>query len=316
MRISIDICAYLDYMTGMPRLNIYLPDDVYDLASKWRSSANLSEICARAIKDEFHAADAYRAPGTLLNTFTPAGKLETELAEKLGLFEVHIVDTPTDYTRLRDDIGKIAAAYIDRQICDGSYLAIAGGRQMWCVVRNLSPRRVRATITALGMHQVDPELLHAHPNTLATLLWLLYSPRSQAHVVDAIQRAERWPADPQAKTSPTYFVLSSCSPFDPQSSFARLLGAEVVTSLKERRVSGDYAYVFFDNDGNEIELPIAAPHFRLSGHTLRTMSSRSDVRTILVAGGDKKMGSIRATIKAGFCNMLVTDNETAQRLLE
>ena len=42
----------------MPRLNIYLPAEVYELADRARESANLSEICARAIRDELEAAGA------------------------------------------------------------------------------------------------------------------------------------------------------------------------------------------------------------------------------------------------------------------
>jgi|GEM_PF-5826880 len=299
----------------MPRLNIYLPDDVYELASKWRNSANLSEICAQAIRDEFNAVEESRTFSRSLAKIRPPTDLEALLASRFDLHEVVISDAPNGPNDLRDAIGKAASGYIDKSICDGSLVAIAGGRQIWCAVQHLSPRRVRSTITALGMHQADPQLLHAHPNTLATLMWLLYSPRSQAHVVGAQPNPNPWLGALPTKTHPTYFVFSSCSSFVADSPFAKLLGPELVVQLLEHNVFADYAYTFFDASGKEIDIPLPGDQFRLPASLLRTLSARSDARTVLIAGGEDKFGAIRTTLTTKLCNSLITDPETGRHLL-
>lgn len=300
----------------MPRLNVYLPQEIYDLADKWRDSANLSEICARAIRDELDAAEAHRTASTLLDGLRSPTQREQALAEKYGLQDVLIVDTPIGEGQLRETLGRAAARYLDREICDGALVAIAGGRQMWCTVRNLSPRRVRATITALGLHHADPKLLHAHPNTLTTLLWLLYSPRSEAHVIGAGDSAGLWSEMLPARDHPSYFVISSCAKFDQDSSFANLLGQNTVDALLKHDVAGDFGYVFLDSAGNVVPILLAGPQFMLSGQLLANLSRRNDTRTLLVAGGPEKLAVMSKVLMARLCNSLITDSETALRLLD
>jgi DNA-binding transcriptional regulator LsrR (DeoR family) len=299
----------------MPRLNIYLPSDVYELADKWRGSANLSEICARAIRDELDAAEGQRAALTLLSAFRPASPLEAALAERFSLAEALVVETPAGHAELREALGQAAAAYLDRNIADGAHLAIAGGRQSWCVVRNLAPRRVRAEITALGLHQADPQLLHVHPNTLTTLLWLLYSPRSTAHLVGA-DTVSPWSETLPPRETVRYFVVASCAPFDRRSRLAALLGQPAIDALGARGVVGDFAYLFFDRDGEIVPVPAAVPQSIIPAPALRDLARREDARILLVAGGDEKRDAMRRTLALGVCNMLVTDRDTAEHLLE
>ncbi len=300
----------------MPRLNIYLPDDIYELANRWRDRSNLSEICASAIKDELNAAEGSRAYSKVLSRIRPPTKFETALLRKFELSDILIADETINADNLRDTLGKAAADYINQNVCDGSLLAVAGGRQMWCMVQYLSPRRVRSTIFALGMHQADPQLLHVHPNTIVTLMWLLYSPRSQAHLVGSKLNSNPWLDQLPAKPYASYFVISSCSRFEENSPFGQLLGNDIAKSLTRQNVVGDYAYVFFNRSGQEVELPQSVDQFRLSATNLRDLSNRSDARTILVAGGDTKLSIIRAALKCKLSNTLITDQHTADKLLE
>jgi DNA-binding transcriptional regulator LsrR (DeoR family) len=300
----------------MPRLNIYLPDDVYDLANRWRDSRNLSEICARAIRDELGAAEDGRSFSRVLEKVRPPADVELALKDAFGLRDVRVVETPTDTNVLRDSIGRAAADYLDASVCDGTLLGVAGGRQTWAVVQHLSPRQIRSTICAFGIHRADPQLLHVHPNTLATLLWLLYSPRSEAHVVGARPSPNLWTDLPAPQPVARYFVLSSCSPFNPNSPFGRLVGAEMSSALIEHKVIGDYAYVFFTENEEEFELAPAADEFRLSANLLKTLSKREDARTMLIAGGADKLKVMRAALTKKLCNTLITDRSTAQQLLQ
>ena len=242
--------------------------------------------------------------------------MERELASRYGLFEVLVSEAPNRGVEdVRENLGVVASAYLNRHLCDDSLLAIGGGRQMWCVVRNLTPRQVRTTITGLGVQQNDPQVLHAHANTLITLMWLLYSPRTKAQLVGE-DLDEIWRVDLPASDYPKYFVIGSCDGFDAQCHLARLLGEEISQSLLKRNVSGDFLYQFFDEDGHLTPTPPLEQKSILSAELLRRLSQRGDARVILVAGGEEKLDIIKFVLKAGLCNVLVTDLATAHTLAE
>ena len=300
----------------MARINISLPDELYSQTLKWRRGLNFSEICARAIRQELEAAENHRSAPNLLSGRQPAGSLEAMLAERFGLAEVSIAESPSNPSELRETLGRLAAAYLDQRLCDDSRLAIAGGRQTWCLVRNLSPRQVRVIITALGICQNDPRVLNAHANTLTTLLWLLYSPRSEAHLVGAEALDKIWQPDLPPVDYPSYFIMGSCSPFKATSPFAELLGEEAAQRLLGRGVCGDFLYNFFDTNGDLVSHASEQHNSILSAELLRMLCRREDARVILVAGGADKLPTIRIVLEAKLCNVLITDLETAEQLLE
>lgn len=314
---------FLDYahtasilLLPMGRLNIYVPDEVHRLAARWRGAINLSEVCARALREELQAAESGRAAGRLAGVLRSASARERGVARRFRLADVVICDEPTVDADRRDVLGQSAADYVDRVLSDGALMAVCGGRQMWSVVRNVSPRSVRVTMTASGFGQSDPTVLHAHPNTLVTLLWLLFSPKAQAHLVGARAAAKLWNAALARKEGDTVqlVVLASCASFDASSPLAGLLEREDAAELARRKADADFAYTFLSKSGSIVPFAPSGPHFVLDAETLRRLSARRDARVVLVAGGRDKERVMRAVLEHRLCNTLITDAATAQRL--
>lgn len=302
----------------MARLNISIPDNLYELTLKWRSRVNLSEVCARALQQELEALEFHRTVGELFSTLRTPTKLENEIILRYGLSEALLSDASPDPAKIRETLGELAANYLNRYLCDDSLLAVGGGRQMWCVVRNLKPRQLKITITGLGVGQNDPRVLHAHSNTLTTLLWLLFSPRADARIVggDELNIDSIWKSDLPSADYPKYFVVGSCGPFEESCHLAPLLGQEATRYLLSRNVCGDFLYQFFSTEGELVPVPPLKHDSILSADLLRRMSKRADSKIILVAGGSEKLRTIRFTLEAGLCNVLITDSATAQHLLD
>ena len=302
----------------MARLNISIPDDLYDLSLKWRSRLNLSELCARVLRQELEALEFHRNVGELFSALRPPSNLENELTARYGLREAVVSEASPSNGDAREILGEIAAKYLNRYLCDESLLAIGGGRQMWCVVRNLHPRQLKVTITGLGIGQNDPRILHAHSNTLTTLLWLLFGPRAEAQIVggEELDVNSIWRNDLPTASYPKYFVIGSCGPFDGNCHLARLLEDQATKYLLSRNVCGDFLYQYFDAEGELVLPPPLKHHSILSSDLLYGMSKRADSKIILVAGGSEKLRIIRFTLKAGLCNVLITDSETAKQLLD
>ncbi len=300
----------------MARLNVYLPDELYELADRWRGTLNLSEICARALREEISAADSSRVTVNLSSIVRKRSTIEDRLLNTFDLQETLVVDASTKGS-LRDELGATTASYLDQWLCDGARLAIAGGRQTWSVIRNLSPRNVRLDIAALGYGQHDAVALHTHPNTLLTLAWLLYAPRSNAHLVGSAKFKQLWQLKARIAPVPKYFVIASCSAFSASSPFAEVLGEEVTSKLVNSGVVGDFAYSFFRRDGQVVDLPNIdrAAQSLLSAETLRSLSERSDARVILIAGGPEKVTVSRWALENKLCNTLVVDAGLAEDLL-
>jgi DNA-binding transcriptional regulator LsrR (DeoR family) len=278
---------------------------------------NLSEVCAQALQRELEALEFHRDLGELLSMLQPPTELEDTVVARYGLCEAFVSDALPNGDS-REILGQLAAKYLNRYLCDDSLLAIGGGRQMWCVVRNLHARHLKISITGLGIGQNDPRILHAHSNTLTTLLWLLFSPRSEAQIVgqNDLDINSVWKDDLPRVDRPKYFAIGSCGPFSPGCHLARLLEEDASRYLLDRNVCGDFLYQFFDVRGELVSTPPIKHKSILPADLLHRMSQRSDSRIILVAGGSEKLKTIRFTLAAGLCNVLITDSESAQHLIE
>lgn len=298
----------------MARINISVPNDLYDLSLKWRNRVNLSEICSRSLQVELEALEHRRNLSQLFSALRPPTETEKALALRFNLAEAVVIDKGSNESDLRESLGLHAASYLSRYLCDDSLLAIGGGRQMWCIVRNMTPRQVRVTITALGIRQNDPQVLHAHPNTLTTLLWLLFSPHAEARLIASGDLKKIWEAHLPQANHPKYFVIGSCGPFNFAHPFAELLGPEISRALIAKRVSGDFLYQFFDDEGGPLSFEYENDKSILDGSYLVNLSKRPDARVIMVAGGSDKLKILRVVLKAGLCNVLITDLETARQL--
>jgi len=93
--------------------------------------------------------------------------------------------------------------------------------------------------------------------------------------------------------------------------------------MEDRKVAGDFAYVFFDESGDLVDLSavVAASDLPmdtsfLPATTLQQLATRPDARVILVAGGASKLSIIRQALRHRLCNVLITDEMSAEALLE
>ena len=89
-----------------------------------------------------------------------------------------------------------------------------------------------------------------------------------------------------------------------------------MTALIARGALGDFAYLFFDAAGKIVPGPESAPQSIIPAPRLRALAQRDDARLMLVAGGEEKLAAMRQTLRLGLANMVITDTETAERLLE
>jgi DNA-binding transcriptional regulator LsrR (DeoR family) len=296
----------------MPRVNIYLNEATSRVVAAWKDKISLSEVFARALQDEISSIEDGKDIKALAVKWRSPTRLETDLRIRFGLIDAVVVSPPSDDDGvIRRELGVAAARYIDMVVSNGMDINVCGGRQSWEVIRNLGPRRISATVRAYGVPLTERGVHHLHSNTLATILALLYQPRSQAElVVGGVDPVflEVPPDRPQ-------LVLSSCSVFDPHSAFSQLLGSDAVSALREEHAAGEFAYSFWDTDGRELpELALDGSR-RFTRAQLGNLSKNPANSVMLISGGIAKRPAIREVVTRKLCNVLVTTKPDAEWLL-
>jgi DNA-binding transcriptional regulator LsrR (DeoR family) len=301
----------------MPSLNVYLPDNLaMDLRSS-PSKINLSKVCVAALRAEVSARMTDRTiAGLWAEGVAGPTDLEDATARRFSLGHVLAsgeADTPEDTRAL---VGLHASKLLQRILLEGVQLAVGGGTQMWSVVRRLERRNLGLPISAIGVSQTDHAVPHIHANFLATMLSLLYAPRSRAMLVASPDFARAWSLETPIASELRRIIIGSCARFEADSPYARMLGEEITEVLETERAVGDFLGVFLRPDGTPLEpYPPKAKMSRFTAAELREHSRRGDTIVALAAAGEDKLSLIHRVLVGQLCNCLVTDERTASALL-
>lgn len=295
----------------MPRVNIYLNDSTNELVQRWKDKISFSDVFARALRDEISAIEDGKDIRGLVDNWAAGSEIELRLADLFGLKKVITIDAKRNPEGIRNSLGLIAAKYVDFSVSDAIDFCICGGRQVWQVVKNLGPRRVQINVRAYGIELSERGTQHVHSNTLATIIALLYQPRS---TTDLIVRSTKDDTDIEKK-SQRKIILGSCSRYQPSSEFSLLLGKQENQVLSDKEVEGEFGYCFWDSKRNEVKFAPNIGHRRFSRKQLEVISREQRNDVILVAGGDQKLKSILAVLNQRMCNVLVTTNDDAIAIL-
>ena len=89
-----------------------------------------------------------------------------------------------------------------------------------------------------------------------------------------------------------------------------LISAQAQEELRARGAVGDICLRFFDEDGKVVSSSLDARVLGISAGQIKKTP-----RKVAVAGGARKCGAIRAALRGGWVDTLITDLGVAQRLL-
>lgn len=241
-------------------------------------------------------------------------QLEEALAETYGIKDAFIVPSPPSEVSVNENIAKAAAMYISNRLDDNSFINMGYGD---------TPSRVLNNLATIVEHPISVVSLtggvsYYLPNNMSTIfnakLYLIPSPLlvSSREVVDAIRN------EPSINEISRMVQLSSLSVVgigsigdDATIIKSGILNKNDLLYLKMKGAVGDLLCHFIDKDGNLIESNIEE---RLIGTPLTKLRNLKNV--IGVAAGDSKVEAIKAVLKGGYIDILITDESTALQLLE
>ncbi|MCI9294146.1 MAG: sugar-binding transcriptional regulator [Lawsonibacter sp.] len=241
-------------------------------------------------------------------------KVEQDLISRFGLKDVFTVPGSDSLANLNESIAQAAAMYIIRRLEEGDFLNMGYGDTTSRVLNHLAmtaekPLNVVSLTGGVGYY-----LPNANSNVFNARLHLIPSPLllSSQELLDAMRR------EPEVEEIYRMVPLSRMSVvgIGSMSEEATILKNGVLngndfTILKLQGAVGDLLSHFMDRDGNLISLN---QDRRLMSTSLEDLRKLENV--IGVAGGPSKVDAILATLRGGYLDILITDENTAQVLLE
>jgi DNA-binding transcriptional regulator LsrR (DeoR family) len=241
-------------------------------------------------------------------------KVEQELIRRWNLKDAFVVPSVPGSSSLNDTIAKAAAMYISDRITENTYINIGYGDTLGRVINHL------ATITEAPLSAVSLTggVSYYLPNTFSSKfnakLYLYPAPL----VVSTKELCSAMQNEPSVQEISRMVNLASMTVVGIGGirEDATIIKNGIFTKndflyLAMQGAVGDILSHFIDQDGNPIHTDIEDRLLSTSLTTLRTLPN-----VIGVAAGDSKVKAIRASLKGGYLNVLITDEQTALNLME
>ncbi len=264
----------------------------------------------REVRLQLGLEDLVLAKGSSMNTLPPEEVLEDVVIE----------------------IASTAAEYLDQLLTDSDILAVSGGRIfMRNLVRYLKPSRVLShlqVVATIGF--VEARTKYGDANLIAHDLAEAYGANhvwfaAPAFLFDEgqVQQVHSLPIIKEGYEMMHRASIVLTSVFPPHTN-EELVNQQIITPeqrelIEAHQPAADINHWVFDAEGRCINELLTPPPYFLSGleiPQLKDKIARGQTKVILVAGGSPAyVPAIRAVLRAGMVNILVTDHVTAQLLL-
>lgn len=247
--------------------------------------------------------------------------LEERLRERFGLSDATVVPTPTDPTLIPNAIAVAAGAVLSEAIGDGMSIGMGWGRTLRLSLRSVTIRPVRrlSVVSLLGGLTRGSAL-----NTFETASRLADLYDAECYYIAApvftdteemrdilLRQSVLEDAFHHARHVDVAFV--SVGSLGPHCTMSRLglIGEAEMASLAAAGAVGDLCAHWIDANGKVVDHPLNRRVIALSPEDLRPIP-----KVILASGGRDKIPALRATLKLGIVDAIVTDEQSAAAVLE
>ena len=252
-------------------------------------------------------------------------ELEEGLEEKYKLSEAIVVDCLPNEQQMVKDLGNAAAFYLETTLKEGEVLGISSwSRNLLAMVDSLHPTQ------------------RGNGGQVIQILGGMGSPDAQSHATSLTQRlayligatpllllAPGVVGSPEArrvlerdsyvqqvlslfpKIDTALVGIGSLQPSKLLASSGNTFSQDELRQLNARGAVGDICLRFFDAEGKLVSTPL---HNRVIGIELESLKAAK--RVVGVAGGPRKEEAIRAALRGGWINVLITDKTSAENLVK
>lgn len=291
-----------------------------DIAARLHiSQASISRLLQRA-RDEGIVRITVEPPR---GTFP---ELEERLCRRYGLSEVIIADCDdAQDEHILPRIGQAAAHYVETTLHEGEVIGISSwSESLLRTVDNIHPlKRVAAKAVVQILGGMGDPSVQAHANNLtgrlarlthaAPMLLATQGVAGSAEARDALLQ-DRFVQATVVRFADVTMALVGVGALEPSKLLrdsGNVFTDRELQELEQLGAVGDICLHFFDAAGQAIESSFDA---RVIGITLAQL--RKVPRVVAVAGGRRKWRALRAAMRGGLIDVLITDSFTGRALAE
>ena len=251
-------------------------------------------------------------------------ELEEGVRDLFSLRHVVVADAADDEQAIMAALGSAAAIYLETTLADAARVGISSysGSLMATVdaMLPLKKRQVDEIVQVMGgigksdvqmrATQVADRLARltgATPRFLPTPGLVSSVPARDALFADPIVQdiAKEW-----GRLTDVLVGIGSISPSELLRSSGNSISESEMNELRRHGAVGDVAMRFFDDSGELVQSELNDRVIGIGVNELRRVPRR-----VGIAGGSRKFHAIRAALRGGWVDVLITDQTTARRLL-
>jgi DNA-binding transcriptional regulator LsrR (DeoR family) len=247
--------------------------------------------------------------------------LERKLMAKFGLHEAIVVPTPADDAEIATVVGHAAGTYLSDQVRDGLSLGVGWGATLNMCLKSLycPPFEGLSVISLLGgmthSRAVNPSAVARRiADALGADCFQLTAPLV---VANGAMRDALW-AEPGLhelleRARRVDLALVSVGDVSEEATLFRegMLPRSELASLRDAGAVGDVLCHFIDAKGRVVDHPASQRVIAIDLEDLRRVP-----KIVIASGGRRKVGALRAALRAVAVSVLITDEAAAAGLVE
>jgi DNA-binding transcriptional regulator LsrR (DeoR family) len=251
-------------------------------------------------------------------------ELEEALQERFGLKEAIVIDSIDDDEQIVRDLGPAAAYYVETTLRPNDVVGLSSwSAALLAMVDSMQPStrgngvRVVQILGGVGNPSAEVHATHLtrrFANLVGGSATLLPAPgvvgSTEARRVLMKDRFVQEAAQLMGTVTLALVGIGSIEPSRMLAESGNVFSSLELETLRAQGAVGDICLRFFDGEG----VPVVSPlNDRVIGMDLAQL--KKSARVVGVAGGSRKMAAIRGALMGHLVNVLITDRNTAERLL-
>jgi len=250
--------------------------------------------------------------------------LEEALQERYGLKEAIVVDSIDDDEQIVRDLGPAAAYYVETTLRPHDVVGLSSwSAALLSMVDSMQPStrgngvRVVQILGGVGNPSAEVHATHLtrrFANLVGGSATLLPAPgvvgSADARRVLMKDRFVQEAAQLMNTVTLALVGIGSVEPSRMLAESGNVFSHDELETLRKQGAVGDICLRFFNSDGVPMTTPL---NDRVIGMDLAQL--KKSARVVGVAGGSRKMAAIRGALAGRLINVLLTDRNTADRLL-
>ncbi|HKJ95265.1 MAG TPA: sugar-binding transcriptional regulator [Gammaproteobacteria bacterium] len=250
----------------------------------------------------------------------PCVALEAALTREFGLRKALVVPTPAYERNLPHILGAQAGEYLSDMADELNSLGVGWGRTLWNTLKHV--RRMRhpgLSIVSLlgGLHRTSAVSAYETATRLAEILgaecYYLAAPvYAGSEESRRVLREQDFIREVMHRAQECDMALVSAGDLTGQATMRRLglVSDRDAHELTEAGAVGDVLGHYLDDRGSLVDHPLNQRVIAFDPRGLRELP-----QAVLVSGGQRRIPIIRAALRAGYANVLITDEQSAKALI-